>query len=263
MRRTFLYAAFVTVMAAAQAQQAPPQQTPAQQAPASGANLYSKEKEAALGAELARQLERTAPLVDNPDALKYVQQVAARLALQLPDEPFPYTFKLIGDSDIASTEPLSLPGGYIYVPTQLFLTARDESEFAGMLAHAMAHVAERHGTRQATRGALGQTATIPLIFYGGWSGFGTRPSSSVAMPVAFLRMSNVYEEQADAEAVKMAAAAGYDPEGLLRVLIRDQSTPAARLDALRSAIGAPAPSSNDEFLRLQQQLRNSSAAPRN
>lgn len=223
-------------------------------------NLYSKEKEAALGAELAKQLERNVPLVDNPDALKYVQQTAARLAMQIPNAPFPYAFKLIGDTDLATTEPLSFPGGYIYVPMQLFLKARDESEFAGMLAHAMAHVAERHGTRQASIGTLAQMATMPIIFYGGWAGFGMSQASSVAIPAAFRQISAAYEQQADADAVKMASGAGYDPEALLRFLTRETNAPAARLDALRAAIGALAASSNDEFLRLQNQLRNQ---PRN
>jgi predicted Zn-dependent protease len=225
---------------------------------AQSANLYSREREAALGAELAKQVERNASQVENPDALKYVRQVGSRLAMQLPDAPFPYTFKLVEDASGRYPEPAALPGGYIYVPTHLFLTARDESEFAGMLAHVMAHVAERHGTRQATRGALGQSGNIPLIFYGALPyGELRRP---IAVPIAFVQYSNAFEEEADAAAVKMAIGAGYDPEGLLRYLTREQNAPASRLDALRAAMQAPAPSSNDEFLRLQEQLRN---PPRN
>ncbi len=257
MRRSLFLSVLVLsgiTTAAAQAQQAQAQPTQGQQRLGAGPNLYSREKEAALGAEFAKQVERNAPPVDNPDALKYVQQVGARLAMQIPDAPFPYTFKLVGDTDRRYPEPVALPGGYIYVPVRLFLTARDESEFAGMLAHAMAHVAERHGTRQATRGALGQLATIPLIFYG------ALPYGPVAVPIAFVQYGNMFEEQADADAVKMAMGAGYDPEGLLRYLTRETATPTTRLDALRAAMQAPAPSSNDEFLRLQEQLRN---PPRN
>jgi len=239
---------------------------------AQNANLYSREKEAALGEQLAQQIQRTATPVNNPAALRYVEQIGARLAAQLPEPRFTYTFALIdpvsgAGNGNAMQEPLALPGGYIFVPSSLILAARDEAEFAGILAHAMAHVADRDGTRQATRGTLAQMATIPLIFYGGWTGFGVRQASSVAIPAALVRFTNMYEQQADALAVKTASAAGYDAEGLLRYLGREQtgngtdrSTLDSRIAALRMALQTPPPNSNDEFLRLQEQLRN---PPRN
>jgi predicted Zn-dependent protease len=229
---------------------------------AQNANLYSREKESALGAELAQQVQRNATPVNNPAALRYVEQIGAKLAAQLPAPRFTYTFALIA-GDSGSKEPLALPGGYIFVPSSVFIAARDEAEFAGVLAHAMAHVAGRDGTRQATRSTINQLATIPLLFDGGLPAAATRPSSRVAIPVAFVQFSNAYEGQADALAVKMASAAGYDAEGLLRYLSRvqasnaaDRSIPDSRIAALRNALQTPPPNSNDEFLRLQEQLRN-------
>jgi beta-barrel assembly-enhancing protease len=240
----------------------------AQQQVGAGPNLYSREKEAELGAELAAQVQRTSTPVNNPAALRYVEQVGARLAAQLPEPRFTYTFTLINpvsgaESSNATQEPLALPGGYIFVPSSVLLAARDEAEFAGVLAHAMAHVADRDGTRQATRGTINQLATIPLVFYGGFTGFGVRQASSAAIPVAFVQFSNMYEQQADALAVKMASGAGYDAAGLLRYLGREQpANPAgqsahdARIAALRMALQTPPPDSNDEFLQMQNQLRN-------
>ena len=73
-----------------------------------------------------------------------VMPLGAKLAAQLPDAPFPYTFA-ITTSDWSNflREPVSLPGGYIFISPLLFRTAQVEAEFAGMLAHAMAHVAAR------------------------------------------------------------------------------------------------------------------------
>lgn len=184
--------------------------------------------------------------------------------MQLPGAPFLFTFALMEDTNITTRtrEPLVLPGGYIFVPTRLFLTARDESEFAGVLAHAMAHSFERHGTRQATRGALAQLTADPLVAQGGFAGYlaGRLP---ISVPASLIEFSNAYEEQADSVAVKMASAAGYDAEGLLRYLSRthagdpaDRSISDSRLDALRMDLQTPPPGSNDEFLRLQDRLRN-------
>src|SRR5258708_11734013 len=98
-------------------------------------------------------------------------------------------------------EPLSLPGGYIFVSSRLILTARNDAEFAGMLAHAMAHVAEHHGTRQATQGQVANNASIPLIFMGGWISMGEGDESLV--PMAFRSTLRRLEVEADVLAVKI------------------------------------------------------------
>src|SRR5258707_6777372 len=133
-----------------------------------GVSFYSVEKEAAIGASLARDVRQNTTAIERPVVLEYVQRIGGKLAAQLTS-PLSYTFSVIADDRGGPThEPLSLPGGYIFVSSRLILTARNEAEFAGMLAHAMAHVAERHATRQSTRGQVANGASIPLIFMGGW-----------------------------------------------------------------------------------------------
>jgi Zn-dependent protease with chaperone function len=61
----------------------------------------------------------------------------------------------------------------------------------------IAHVAARHGTRQATRGEIANLASIPLIFVGGGIGFGIREAASVFVPVGFLKFSRAFESGAD------------------------------------------------------------------
>jgi predicted Zn-dependent protease len=110
--------------------------------------------------------------------------MGARLVRALP-KPSPFTshFELTTDSSGTFLKPASLPGGYVFVPAGLILAAKDEAEFAGTLAHAMAHIAARHFTRQAARSQTAQSATIPLIFWGGWVGYGASQNSSVLLPV--------------------------------------------------------------------------------
>lgn len=135
-----------------------------------GPNLYSRAKEAALGASLAQQVRPTATPLDNPAALDFVQRLGAKLAAQLPEPRFTYTFVVTaGDQSNVLHEPLSLQGGCIFVPASLSLAVQDEAEFAGMLARAMSRVADRDGTRAATQGELSQPSTTRLIFYGGFA----------------------------------------------------------------------------------------------
>ena len=194
-----------------------------QRQPGQGVNFYSCDKEAALGAQLANQVRRdTVPLASDP-VREYVERVGGLIAAHLPTGcPASFTFAVVTDETVTN-EPMALPGGYIFVPAGLITAAQSEAEFAGMLAHAMAHVAERHGTRTATRGELVNMASVPLIFVGGWTGYAIRQGAGAAVPLGLLNFQRQFELAADGTAVRTVAAAGYDPGAVVRYIERTQS----------------------------------------
>ena len=182
-------------------------------------NWYSIEKEIALGKGLAQDVERQAKVIDDPVIAEYVNRVGQNL-VRNSDAKVPFTIKVVDDESVNA---FALPGGFFFVNSGLILKADNEAELAGVMSHEIAHVAARHGTRQATRGQVAQLATIPLIFMGGWGGYGARQAASVLIPVGFLTFSRAFESEADLLGLQYMYKTGYDPVAFVDFFEKIQS----------------------------------------
>lgn len=215
-----------------------------------GVNWYSIQKEIALGKQLATQVAQTAHIVSDPVISEYVNRLAQNLARN-SDSKFPLTTQVIQDNTINA---LSLPGGYFFVNTGLILAADTEAELAGGMAHEIAHIAARHGTRTATRGEIAQLATVPLIFMGGWGGYAARQAAGVLIPVQFLQFSKAFESEADMLGLEYLYKTGYDPEAMVDIFEKIQALQKKEPGRV-SKFFSTHPASGDRIVQAQRNIQ--------
>src|SRR5213592_2607850 len=186
-----------------------------------GVNLFSLEREISLGKSLAQEVERSSKMIDDPVVTEYVNRVGQNL-VRNSDARVPFTIKVI-DSDEVNA--FALPGGFFYVNSGLILRAQEESELAGVMAHEIAHVAARHGTKNATKGELTQIAAMvgSIFIPYSYAGYAMYQGLNLAIPLTFLKFSRDAEKEADFLGLQYMYKTGYDPNSYATFFERIQA----------------------------------------
>ena len=218
--------------------------------PGKGLNFYSLEREIALGKQMAAEVDREARLVDDPTITEYVNRLGQNL-VRNSEAKVPFTIKVIDSDDVNA---FALPGGFLYVNSGLILKADNEAELAGVMAHEIAHVAARHGTKQATRGELVNYASIPLIMMGGWAGYAIQQAASIAVPIGFLKFSRGMEAQADHLGLEYMYKSGYDPVEFVE-FFEKLATLEKKKPGLVSKVFSSHPMTNDRIKAAQNEIQ--------
>jgi len=186
-----------------------------------GPEMYSLEHDIAIGKQLSQEVEKSAKFIDDPVINEYVNRVGQNL-VRNSDAQVPFTIKVI-DSDVVNA--FALPGGFFYVNSGLILHADEESELAGVMAHEIAHVCARHGTREETKSTIVQLASIPAMIFipYSWAGYAIYQGMNFAIPLTFLKFSRGDEAEADYLGLQYMYKAGYDPNSFVSFFEKVQS----------------------------------------
>ena len=183
--------------------------------------VLSKNEENRLGRAIMQQVRASGELVEDPQITEYINEIGHRLAAQANvDGDHDFSFFVVDNPVINA---FALPGGFIGVHTGLLEATRTEDELAGVLAHEVAHVTQRHIARSihaSQRQSILSTAImLGAILAGAAGGGGDAMQGAIAVAqgsaaqqqINFTR-SNEYE--ADRVGISALAAAGFDPQGM-------------------------------------------------
>ena len=201
--------------------------------------ILSKNDENQLGRAIMRQIRASGELVEDPQVNEFINEIGHRIAAQAnADANHEFSFFVVDNPVINA---FALPGGFIGVHTGLLQATRNEDELAGVLAHEVAHVTQRHIARSihaAQRQSILSTAImLGAILAGAAGGGGDVMQGAIAVAqgtaaqqqINFTR-SNEYE--ADRVGISALASAGFDPQGMgsfFEVISRGTSPTQARV----------------------------------
>ncbi len=183
--------------------------------------LPSVEADRKLGHEVSKKVEEEMGITEDAGLASYVSSIGQRLAAQIQNRQFPYTFQIV---DQAEPNAFAAPGGYVYVSRGLLALVSSEEELAGVLGHEIVHVEHRHTARQLQKARLPGLLTLPgraagWVIGGELGGLVSSPFEAVG--AAYLSAHSRQDElEADQVGQAIAARAGYDPRALVGILDR-------------------------------------------
>jgi predicted Zn-dependent protease len=175
----------------------------------------SSAQESILGAEIMRRVRTANTFVSDSEISQYLADLGYKLVSMSSDPDQRFEFFLVNDSVINA---FALPGGYVGIHSGLVLSSKTESELAGVIAHEVAHVQQRHVARMLTaqkKLGVASLAGLGLAILASRSSGQLAEAALVASQAApmhaMLRFSRDHEREADRVGLGIIVAAGFDP----------------------------------------------------
>ena len=179
--------------------------------PTSGSDMFTIDQEIQVGKEAAAQTNKQYPVLpDSSPVTQYIQQLGRKLVQVAPGESWPYSFHVVNEKDINA---FALPGGPLYVNVGTIQAADNEAQLAGVMAHEISHIIQRHATRAATKQYKAQLGLGILGALIGGSAVGQLAGAGISFVAGsyFLKNSRQSEREADLLGTDIMYDAGYDP----------------------------------------------------
>ncbi len=198
---------------------------------------WSSEQEIAIGEASAAKLVAVFGLYDNPDMAHYVSTIGQALATHT-SRPMEYKFGIL---NTGARTAFGMPGGYVFVTSGAINSMKNEAELAGVLAHEIAHVDNQHLEKEIiakqTTGAFSHIGFEEMGNRVPYGGLLEKIGEQVVTQALTQSYSRDKEDEADRKGTEIAAATGYDANGLKNFLTTLKEISDKNPDAQKQANG--------------------------
>ncbi|HEX7979845.1 MAG TPA: M48 family metallopeptidase [Gemmatimonadaceae bacterium] len=176
-------------------------------------SAVSQQQEVQIGQQTAAEVNAQLPMLRDPQIDSYVNSLGRSIASRTSRADLDWKFAVV-NTDVINA--FALPGGFVYVNRGVLARASNESELAGVLAHEIEHVVQRHSVKQMEQA---QNANIGVTLACVLTRVCENPAAQAAIQVGgtayFAKNSRDDEVQADEGGFQNMIHAGINPRGML------------------------------------------------
>ena len=180
--------------------------------------LLSPEYERRLGQAFLNHIRRHTPILDDPEVETYIQSIGYRLVSNSDNNIQQFTFFVINDPLINA---FAAPGGIVGINAGVILNSSTESELAGVMAHEVVHVTQKHMARSAEAQSR---MSVPMMaaMLGAILVATQNPEAGQAAIVAVqggsaqaqINFTRANEQEADRIGMQLLERSGFNPRGM-------------------------------------------------
>jgi predicted Zn-dependent protease len=176
----------------------------------------TEQEERRIGEQVSALLIQEYGVFQDPKVTKYVALLGSVLAQASSRPTLPWEFIVL---DTEGVNAFAAPGGIVHVTKGLLGLMKNEAELAGVLAHEVIHVTEKHTVNAVQKGGLIKVASDEVTPSGGMTQtLVTRYAEGIFKNLLNNAFSREDEEESDEDGIQLANKVGYAPAGLSSAL---------------------------------------------
>jgi len=200
----------------------------------SAGSTLSIGQEMQMGDYYVRQLRGSAPLINDPLLVQYINKLGMRLVSHADSVKTPFHFFLINNDEINA---FAFFGGNVVLHSALFRYADNESQLASVMAHEISHVTQRHLARamedqkkNAPLTWVGALGSILLAMASPQAGMAALSGTLAGTQQGMISFTQQNEQEADRIGIQVLQRSGFDPQAMPTFLekLLDQSRYSSR-----------------------------------
>ena len=240
-------------------------------APIAALSLISVSDEIQLGKQAQQEVRKQVPELNDSLIVGHVRSVGRQLAAKAGGPRYPYTFSV---ADYREINAFALPGGPVWIHRGVIQAAANEAQLAGVVAHEVAHIAQRHAADQITKSlvANGFLGLLGAVLGNDRSARAAQMGAQILAGGYMLKFSRDDEHEADRVGAQIMRRAGWDARAMadfmdtlrreggrnpssVEVFLSSHPAPGERAALLRKSVRAGGRRDSETFARVKARLK--------